>query len=428
MPWSQKWERLNPFHRLLNRARIYGIRSSETFRAILERERARSDRNSHLFSLAVFDVGRNAARGEMTEHLARVLTSRIRFTDEVGWLGDTIIGVLLPETPAAGAWKFAEDVCGALADPGPPPACKVYTYPIEGLAHDRNSDDPRQLWFADFGPLESQSSVLRQLVEKLSVSSALPAASHRQASAAPAEGHEASAPAAAAAGIEKYLEVPPPLWKRSLDVIGALAGLILLSPLMLATALLIKIVSPGPVLFKQERVGYLGRTFTCWKFRTMKVAAEISSHQSHLQKLMSTEKPMTKLDQASDPRIIPLGRLLRYSGIDELPQLFNVLRGEMSLIGPRPCIPYEFREYHRWQRRRTNAIPGLTGLWQVSGKNRTTFNEMMRLDIAYTQRRSPWLDVLILFKTLPAISGQIRDGFIRRARRSAGSGVRPAGP
>jgi lipopolysaccharide/colanic/teichoic acid biosynthesis glycosyltransferase len=116
---------------------------------------------------------------------------------------------------------------------------------------------------------------------------------------------------------------------------------------------------------------------------------------------------MDKLDEG-DNRIIPLGKLLRKTGLDELPQLFNVILGQMSLIGPRPCIPYEADQYLTWQRKRFDAMPGLTGLWQVSGKNRTTFNEMMRYDISYSNKTSPWLDFKILMKTPPAILEQIR--------------------
>jgi lipopolysaccharide/colanic/teichoic acid biosynthesis glycosyltransferase len=175
---------------------------------------------------------------------------------------------------------------------------------------------------------------------------------------------------------------------------------------MLLIAMLIKMVSPGPVLFKQKRVGYMGKTFFCWKFRTMGLGASTSLHQNYLSKLMNNEIPMAKLDDA-DKRIIPFGKFMRKSGLDELPQLFNVLCGEMSLIGPRPCIPYESRQFLNWQHKRFDAVPGITGLWQVNGKNMTTFNEMMRYDISYTKKKSLWLDIKILFKTLPVIIHQV---------------------
>jgi lipopolysaccharide/colanic/teichoic acid biosynthesis glycosyltransferase len=118
---------------------------------------------------------------------------------------------------------------------------------------------------------------------------------------------------------------------------------------------------------------------------------------------------MEKLDDRNDPRVIRFGNLLRKTGLDELPQLFNVLRGEMSLVGPRPCLPYEAQNYQRWNFRRFDALPGITGLWQVNGKNRTTFKEMIRLDINYIEKASLWLDLKILFKTIPAIIDQVKN-------------------
>jgi lipopolysaccharide/colanic/teichoic acid biosynthesis glycosyltransferase len=200
---------------------------------------------------------------------------------------------------------------------------------------------------------------------------------------------------------------PQFFWKRGMDVVVALLALLLLSPLFLLIALFIKIVSPGPVFFRQTRVGRLGRRFDIWKFRTMNVDADSSAHENHLEALISRDQPMEKLDAQDDPRIIPCGKLIRQTGVDELPQLFNVLRGEMSLVGPRPCIPYEAEKFLLWQRARFDALPGITGLWQVSGKNRTTFQEMIRLDIRYARNVSFWLDVKILCKTVPAILEQL---------------------
>jgi lipopolysaccharide/colanic/teichoic acid biosynthesis glycosyltransferase len=148
----------------------------------------------------------------------------------------------------------------------------------------------------------------------------------------------------------------------------------------------------------------------------MQVDAETGPHCDHFRQLMESEVPMTKLDARCDPRLIPLGSLLRATGLDELPQIINVLRGEMSFVGPRPCIPYEYEGYQPWQRRRFDAVPGLTGLWQVSGKNRTTFNEMIRLDIEYSERLSLWLDLKIIFRTLPALWQQCLD--IRAQKRA----------
>jgi len=200
-----------------------------------------------------------------------------------------------------------------------------------------------------------------------------------------------------------------PLWKRLLDLVIILA----LAPALLifgaTVAIIVALGSPGPIFFRQRRVGHKGREFTCYKFRTMKVNAETLSHQHHTRQLIGSDTPMTKLDSQRDPRLIPFGTALRLTGLDELPQLFNVVRGEMSIVGPRPCIPYEFELYEPWQRRRFDAVPGLTGLWQVSGKNRTTFNRMIQLDIEYSQRLSLWLDLRIILMTLPALWQQCLD-------------------
>lgn len=213
-----------------------------------------------------------------------------------------------------------------------------------------------------------------------------------------------------------------PLWKRALDVAVILLALPAVLLIGGGVALLVLCGSPGPVFFRQRRVGYKGREFTCYKFRTMRVNAETTSHKGHTTRLIKDQQtPMTKLDAVKDPRVIPFGSILRATGLDELPQLLNVLRGEMSIVGPRPCVLYEYELYESWQRRRFNAIPGLTGLWQVSGKNRTTFNEMIRLDIEYAERKSLWLDLKIIAKTLPALLTQCADNVRARRRKEATS-------
>lgn len=204
-------------------------------------------------------------------------------------------------------------------------------------------------------------------------------------------------------------------WKRTFD----LAFVLLLSPVVLLISLVVSLIirlgSPGPVLFKQKRIGYLGKEFTIYKFRTMKPNAEVESHRAHTRHLIQSDTPMVKLDSQRDPRLIPLGPFLRSSGLDELPQLLNVLRGEMSLVGPRPCIPYEYELYDAWQRRRFEAVPGLTGLWQVSGKNQTTFPEMIALDIRYAETCSLWLDLEIILRTPLALWQQLQQN--RAARK-----------
>ncbi len=220
---------------------------------------------------------------------------------------------------------------------------------------------------------------------------------------------------------EKSLLVPR--WKRILDVALVLLALPVLVPVMLCIAVLIWVVSDGPILFRQERVGLRGSRFMCFKFRTMIAGTDTATHRGHLENLMGSDKPMTKMDVKGDPRIIPLGVPLRSSGLDELPQIINVLRGEMSLVGPRPCVAYEYEKYLPWQKQRFDTLPGLTGLWQVSGKNRTTFDEMIQLDIEYARTKSPALDLMIILKTIPALLVQMQD--TRKGRRVSLRPVRP---
>jgi lipopolysaccharide/colanic/teichoic acid biosynthesis glycosyltransferase len=192
-----------------------------------------------------------------------------------------------------------------------------------------------------------------------------------------------------------------PSWKRFMDILGAAVGLVILSPLFICIALFIKFVSPGPVLYRQLRYGLNGLPFKVWKFRTIEVSRESDDHHSHVADLMANNRPLEKRDHKLD--VIRGGALFRSLGIDELPQLINVLKGEMSLVGPRPDV-VPFDQYEGWHRRRFEVLPGITGLWQVCGKNERTFVEMMCLDVAYVRRRSIWLDVKILLLTLPALT------------------------
>jgi exopolysaccharide production protein ExoY len=200
---------------------------------------------------------------------------------------------------------------------------------------------------------------------------------------------------------------PLPAWKRGLDLFCLLLLAPALVPVMLAIALYIKLSSRGPVFFKQERIGLRGEPFLCFKFRTMRPDAETKSHAAYLAALVKDPNaPMQKLDDG-DKRIIPFGGIIRASGLDELPQIFNIVRGEMSFVGPRPCIRYEYEKYSDDDRKRVNAVPGLTGLWQVSGKNDTTFREMVQLDVEYASRLSFWRDLSIMLRTGPVLLDQV---------------------
>jgi len=201
--------------------------------------------------------------------------------------------------------------------------------------------------------------------------------------------------------------------KRALDLLGAAGGLLLLAPFFALTAVLIRLDSAGPVFFRQDRIGRGGKPFRVWKFRTMQHGASDAPHREFVMKLLSgTEEPVPQESPESgvqvfklreDARVTRVGRVLRRLSFDEFPQLINVLRGEMSLVGPRPPLPYEVDAYEHWQFDRLGVMPGMTGLWQVSGRNRLTYRQMCELDVAYVERWSLWLDFKILLKTVPVV-------------------------
>jgi lipopolysaccharide/colanic/teichoic acid biosynthesis glycosyltransferase len=197
--------------------------------------------------------------------------------------------------------------------------------------------------------------------------------------------------------------------KRAMDVVASAGLLLLLTPLLLLIGLAIKLTSKGPIFFKQIRVGQYGRCFTFLKFRSMVANNDSSIHQEFVTKLIAGKAPGENMERPvykikDDKRITWVGKLLRRSSLDEVPQLINVLRGDMSLVGPRPAIPYEVSAYRTWHRRRVfEAKPGLTGLWQIEGRSRVSFDEMVRMDLRYAKDWSLWLDLKILVLTPLAV-------------------------
>ena len=196
--------------------------------------------------------------------------------------------------------------------------------------------------------------------------------------------------------------------KNILDILGCSIVLLLCSPVFLVIAVAIKITSEGPVFFRQERMGLNGETFTLLKFRSMYTDCDHKRHQAYIEKYIGEQKNAAVepgvFKLSNDPRITPIGRWLRKTSLDELPQLINVLKGEMSLVGPRPPIPYEYDLYDIWHKRRLlSCKPGITGLWQVMGRSRTTFDDMVRLDLKYIGEWSLWLDIKIILKTPKAV-------------------------
>jgi lipopolysaccharide/colanic/teichoic acid biosynthesis glycosyltransferase len=358
------------------------ICTEKEFHAILARERFRNTRSNCVFSIAYFRLKKRSDT-KSTNSFIKHLKKKIRSTDELGWFDSKSIGVFLYNTPKEGASYFVEKVKADTTMQKKLHECRVYTYPSEWLNFEDDNNTPINL--SKGGSSESENRQETQPKNK--------------------------------ALFQETFQPPCilPIWKRGLDLFVAFVGLILLSPFFLLLTIFIKIVSPGPVFFKQERIGYGGKPFTFWKFRTMEIKADVSSHQKQMAELIKgkdSNKPMIKQD--NNPHIIPFGKILRKTCVDEFPQFINVIRGEMSLIGPRPPIPYEVRDYRHWHKERFNVLPGLTGLWQVSGKNRLTFNEMIRLDIKYVRRISLLLDLKILLLTPRAILTQVKDSISDR--------------
>jgi exopolysaccharide biosynthesis polyprenyl glycosylphosphotransferase len=199
-----------------------------------------------------------------------------------------------------------------------------------------------------------------------------------------------------------FAPVAPVSWlKRAFDLVFGSLALLGLAPFMLAIALAIKLDSPGPVFYAQERVGKDGVRFRMWKFRSMRRDAD--TLLAELRASNEATGPLFKMRR--DPRVTTVGRVLRRSSLDELPQLFNVLLGQMSLVGPRPPVPSEVAQYEDWQHGRLRAVPGMTGLWQVSGRSDVPFHDMVRLDLHYIRNWSLWLDLEIILRTVPAVVG-----------------------
>lgn len=199
----------------------------------------------------------------------------------------------------------------------------------------------------------------------------------------------------------KYSDVHIKFFKRLTDIIFSVAALILLSPLLLLISLMIKLTSKGPVLFKQKRIGFGGKEFDFYKFRSMYVGK--GEDEKRKQMMIDYMKNNKAQKIINDQRVTSIGKIIRRTSLDELPQLFNVLKGEMSLVGPRPCLPYEFENYEPWQRKRTEVIPGCTGIWQVSGRSSVSFTDSILLDLYYVNNRSPVLDLKLILKTIPVM-------------------------
>ena len=215
---------------------------------------------------------------------------------------------------------------------------------------------------------------------------------------------------------EKYVDIPvvdvSPHYnnklthtsKRIMDILLSVVSLLLVSPLMILIAVIIKLTSSGPVFFKQKRVGFNGRKFEIYKFRSMKVIeGEDEERKEQMLKFLNDKSGEIKTKVVNDIRITWIGKIIRKTSLDELPQLFNVIKGDMSLVGPRPCLPYEYDHYPEWQKRRVSVLPGCTGVWQVWGRSAVSYKDSVVLDLYYINNMSPWFDLQLLFQTIPVM-------------------------
>jgi exopolysaccharide biosynthesis polyprenyl glycosylphosphotransferase len=355
-----------------------GVLQEEMFHALLSRECRRAERSRKPFVLILLDSRAVHKKGNGANFLKRIMSlvsDATRETDIIGWYEEgLILGVIFTEINLEGKGPITEllysKVVAALWDNldhalASNVAVSVHLIPESGDMHspDRVSD------------IKVYQDPSRNVPNK---------------------------------GLSLII-------KRGIDIVGSSILLLIFSPLLVVIALVIKLSSKGQVVFKQERVGWLGKKFKCLKFRTMYVNNDPKIHLDYVQHLIKgkaakanegeTEPVVYKI--TSDPRVTPIGQFLRKTSLDELPQFWNVLRGELSLVGPRPALPYEFELYDDWHRRRVFEMkPGITGLWQVSGRSRVCFDDMVRLDLRYCQRWSLWLDLKILLATpLAALKG-----------------------
>jgi lipopolysaccharide/colanic/teichoic acid biosynthesis glycosyltransferase len=388
------------------------------FREELQRVQARIERTDCFFSVIMFDVT-GPHSGGLNLDVAHTLLNRTRTSDFVGWFDRKHIGVILDGCLICSALSFGNSVCQQISKwRHPPRRATIQTFPAKyktnpSLAHGSCkgcgtegagcSNDDASIHAGD--PLTCPSLCIQK-------SGFLP--SSVTVEYGTSIGTETRPPAGA--GL--------PVWKRSMDIVISLITMVILSPVLILAALLVKVTSAGPVIFRQERVGYLGRPFVLYKFRSMSVAQADPKHEEFMKSMIAGEgdaadEPMLKEKTGGAARTTWVGRMLRNTCIDELPQLVNVLRGQMSLVGPRPPIPYEVEVYKRWHGGRFDSVPGLTGLWQVSGKNDLSFKEMARLDIQYSRHLSLWLDLKIMLRTPLAVYHEFCQGIQGEKRRQA---------
>ena len=339
------------------------------FRDVLVREQKRADRFEESFLLVVVSSANRRVDNEKWNRIVKALSAAKRDTDVLGWIEENSdIGLIVPEIG------------------------------VEERSLSRDVESRVQAALATELDAEARTD-LSISVHRHSGAKAVADGDSNTAAAIPAV-----LPVSAGDRLRRAL-------KRALDIAASAMLLMLLSPVFAVISLLVKLKSPGPVFFGQVRVGESGKAFTMFKFRSMKVDNDPSIHQAFVSEFIKAGAPTggdagtgTPFKIVNDPRVTPIGRFLRSTSLDELPQLWNVFRGDMSLVGPRPPLRYEVEQYKPWHYRRVlEAKPGMTGLWQVSGRSRTTFDEMVRLDLRYAKKSSAWTDIKILLATPRAV-------------------------
>lgn len=355
------------------------IISEGHFNRMLQLERKRTERSDKPFLLVLLDgagLFQGDAGDSMVPRLIAGLDGNIRETDSVGWYREgRVVGILFTEF----GYSDCEFAAGVISR-------KVTSAVREALGEE----------------LATAVEITLHIFPETTPRKKAHGQTHHEAESKFYREFAAPQKHRGVAGVVK----------RSIDVAGSLAALVALSPVFLVVMLLVKMTSKGPILFRQRRVGQYGRSFTFLKFRSMFVNCDSKIHQDYVTRFIAGEGNLKQptgsggaaFKLTNDPRVTPVGRFLRRTSLDELPQFLNVLMGEMSLVGPRPPVPYEFERYGLWHRRRVMEVkPGITGLWQVMGRSRTSFDEMVRLDLKYARVWSLWLDLKILCLTPKAM-------------------------
>jgi lipopolysaccharide/colanic/teichoic acid biosynthesis glycosyltransferase len=367
------------------------LASPAEFRGELLRSQARIERTDCFFAVVIFEVT-GPTSGGLAQDVAHTLLNRTRTSDFVGWFDRKHVGVILDGCLVCSALSFGNSVCRQIAEwRHPPRRATIQTFPARSDTKEPEEGRSCEGCGGASNAGDKENPLTRPVL-CIQKSGFLPSCITVEYGTT--IGAETRPPSGA--GL--------PWWKRSMDIAISLTVLVLLSPILAIAALLVKLSSPGGVIYHQERTGYLGRPFVLYKFRSMCVAKSNPEHKAFMKHVIegvdgADDEPMLKQMGNPEARTTWIGRILRNTCLDEIPQLLNVLKGEMSLVGPRPPIRYEVEVYKRWHGGRFDSVPGLTGLWQVSGKNELSFKEMARLDIQYSRNLSFWMDIVILFKT-----------------------------